>query len=188
VRKISAIVPAAGLSRRFGGPNKLLQPWGDRTVVGSVVSVLCKCGLPVIVVTGRDAELVAEAVSPCPVVFNPNFEEGLGSSIRVGVEGAAESDGYLIALGDMPDLREEVIRGLVAAFGVATLDAIVAPVYAGEPNRPGHPVIFAARYREALLKLGGDSGAKAILDSNLKHLRLVAIDGRLDDIDLPTLF
>ena len=61
---VSAVVPAAGLSSRMEGRNKLLLPWEGGTVVGAVVSGLLSCALDVVVVTGRDAELVAEAVSP----------------------------------------------------------------------------------------------------------------------------
>jgi molybdenum cofactor cytidylyltransferase len=185
VRKVSAIVPAAGLSRRFGGPNKLLQPWGDSTVVGSVVTVLRECGLPVLVVTGREAELVAETVAPSPTVFNNKFEEGLGTSIACGVQAALESDGYLIVLGDMPSLRADVVRKLLEEFETSAFDSILAPAYADEPDRPGHPVLFSAAYYPLLVSLVGDHGARSIAQANPDKVRIILVPGCLEDIDEP---
>lgn len=185
MRTVNAIVPAAGLARRFGGPNKLLQPCGESTVVGTVVRCLIRCGLPVIVVTGRDADEVARAATPAISVPNPRYEEGLGSSIAAGVAGSATADGYLIALGDMPGIRPAVIEALLQAFETADEHAILAPVYSSEPDRPGHPVLFAATYRPDLEHLSGDEGAKSILHANRGYLRLVPVDGALPDIDRP---
>lgn len=185
MRKVSAIVPAAGLARRFGGPNKLLQPFGETTVVGSTVRCLVDCGLPVIVVTGRDADKVARAIGPATAVYNPRYEEGLGSSIAAGIAASGPSDGYLIALGDMPGIRSDVIERLLQEFETASAEAILAPVYSSEPDRTGHPVLFAGIYRPHLERLRGDEGAKAIVKRNHDKLRLVPVDGALPDVDQP---
>ncbi|HVT11976.1 MAG TPA: nucleotidyltransferase family protein [Fimbriimonadaceae bacterium] len=185
MRRVSAIVPAAGLSSRFGGPNKLLEPFGETTVVGSVVACLDACGLPIVVVTGRDAALVAGAAHPARSVFNASYDEGLGTSIGAGVRSSEEADGYLIALGDMPGLRRDVVAALLDAFERASEGTILAPVYAAESNRPGHPVLFDASYRPALEALGGDEGAKGIVSRNRDRLVLVPVEGALPDIDRP---
>lgn len=177
---VSAIVPAAGLSTRIGGPNKMLLPYGGLTVVGTVARTLLSCDLDVVVVTGRDASLVSEAVEPVRTVFNERYREGLGTSIACGVAACPPDHGYLIALGDMPELSPEVVRLLVAQ---AEPQAILAPVYAQEPDRPGHPVLFGSSYREALLALHGDEGARSIVQANRAHLRLVKVAGNLPDID-----
>ncbi|MFI5385473.1 MAG: NTP transferase domain-containing protein [Fimbriimonadales bacterium] len=185
MRAISAIVPAAGLSSRFGGPNKLLQPWGDMTVVGAVVRTLLDCGLRVVVVTGRDADLVAKAVEPARAVFNPRFEEGLGASIAAGVAASGPVAGFLIALGDMPGLQEGTVRALLTEFEGSPPDSIWAPVYAGEPDRPGHPMLFGSAYREALQALTADEGARRIVRANRDKLRLLPVPGDLNDLDRP---
>ena len=182
---VSAVVPAAGLSSRMEGPNKLLLPWEGGTVVGAVASCLLSCGLDVVVVTGRDAELVAEAVSPARTVFNPDFAEGLGRSISVGVGACAEAEGWMIALGDMPGLDLGVVKLLLSRFASAGSDAIVAPVYSAEPERHGHPVIFGAAYRDELLALSDDSGARPIVARHLDLLVSVVVEGSLGDIDTP---
>ncbi|HTQ11366.1 MAG TPA: nucleotidyltransferase family protein [Fimbriimonadaceae bacterium] len=192
MKHIVAIVPAAGLSRRFGGPNKLLQPFGGTTVVGAVIGRLAEAGLPVVVVTGRDAELVAQAVTRVEVpghttcVLNPDWETGgLGSSIAVGVGAAPQADGYLIALGDMPGLRVEAIRSLIECFEQGSSDSIVAPTYAEDPAQPGHPVHFGSAHRDALAALSGDEGARSILRANPDKLIRLPLAGRLEDIDRP---
>lgn len=180
---VTAIVPAAGLSRRFGGPNKLLQPWGDTTIVGAVIRTLLSCNLPVVVVTGRDADEVAEYCGGASIAHNPRYEEGLGLSIAVGAYRVPEGHGVLITLGDMPDLRPEVVRTIVGNLQKPT--DILAPVYLDEPDRPGHPVLFGTSYREVLTSLRGDEGAKAVMQENRSHLKLIQVEGNLTDIDTP---
>ena len=182
--EVSAVVLAAGLSTRMGGPNKLLLPWGCSTVVGSVISALRKCEVEIIVVTGRDADEVAQAVDPVRTVFNENFEQGMGTSIATGVKNCEEGRAFLITLGDMPELDSAVIKELIQNLNNPS--DIVAPIYADEPNRPGHPVLFGSDYRDALTALKGDKGANEIIASNKQHLRRVECAGSLKDIDTPS--
>lgn len=177
---VSAVVPAAGLSSRTGGPNKMLSPYAGGTMVGQVVKTLLACGLDVVVVTGRDAEQVAQAVEPARSVHNERYKEGLGTSIACGVAACAPDRSILIALGDMPDLSAEVVRLLADA---SEPDAIVAPQYADEPERPGHPVIFGPAFRMELLGLEGDEGAKRVLQAHRDKLRLLPVPGHLPDYD-----
>lgn len=177
------MVPAAGLSRRFGGPNKLLQPWNGTTIVAAVVRALIDSGLEVVLVTGRDAERVAEATPGARPVFNSHYEEGLGTSIAVGVVAVPAGSGILIALADMPNLRAETIQAILSAY-TDEMD-IVAPVYESEPDRPGHPVLFGSAYRDELMALAGDEGARSILKRHRDRLRLIRVPGTLDDIDVP---
>ena len=183
MRAVSAVVPAAGLSSRFGGPNKLLQPYKDTTVIGAVVRALLACDLDVFVVTGRDAKEVAKASSPAKAVFNPDYRSGLGTSIARGVR-ATPPGAILIALGDMPGLNPKVVKSLLDA----QIDdrTIVAPVYYQEPARRGHPVLFGSAHRAALEALSKDEGANSVVLANTLHLELVAVGHGLADIDTPT--
>ena len=182
---VSAVVPAAGLSSRMEGPNKLLLPWEGGTVVGAVASCLLSCGLDVVVVTGRDAEAVREAVAPARTVFNPDFAEGLGRSISAGVGACPKADGWMIALGDMPGLNLSVVKLLLSRFASAGSDAIVAPVYSAEPERHGQPVLFGVAYRDELLALSDDIGARTVVARHLDLLVSVVAKGSLGDIDVP---
>jgi len=185
MRTVRAVVLAAGLSRRFGGPNKLLQPWGECTVVGTVAQTLLACGLPVTVVTGRDAPLVAEAVQPAETAFNPDFAEGMGGSLAVGVRSLPECDGVLIALGDMPGLRQEVVLTMLDEFQHSDPEAILKAAYEDAPNEPGHPTLFASCYVPELAQLTGDAGGISVVKRHSVHVQTLRFAGRLDDIDTP---
>jgi molybdenum cofactor cytidylyltransferase len=191
LKRVIAIVPAAGLSRRFGGPNKLLQPYGSSTVIGTTIATLVECDLEVIVVTGRDAEEVAQSWRSPPggrsgsvqFIFNPNFEQGLGTSVACGVKAAPEADGFLIALGDMPALRPDVVHTVVQGF--QSPGSIVTPIYEAEPARRGHPVLFDACYRTELESLTGDEGARSILEKHSGDVIQIPVQGSLRGLDTP---
>jgi molybdenum cofactor cytidylyltransferase len=166
----------------MGGPNKLLLPYGGTTVIGAVVRALLRADLDLIVVTGRDADEVAAAARPAPTVFNPAYERGLGTSIATGVRSVPVGDHVLVALGDMPGLRPEVVRSLVER---AAADRIVVPAYADEPATPGHPVLFGSRFRAELEGLTGDAGARRVLAEHPEALVTVHVPGSLKDLDTP---
>ena len=116
--RCGAAVLAAGEARRFGGP-KLLMPFGDSTILGSVIQPLVSADMsPIVVVLGGpNATAIRESLSgqPVRIVLNPNPEAGMVSSIRVGVEALPASlDRFIVALGDQPRIRAERIAHLVA--------------------------------------------------------------------------
>src|SRR6266566_1004111 len=100
---ISAIVLAAGSSRRMENKNKLLLPYKGKTVLVHTVENILSAGIEeVIVVTGHEAGLVQEAIRLLPVrtIHNPQHEAGMTGSIQAGVR-AATGNGYMICLSDM---------------------------------------------------------------------------------------
>lgn len=187
--RVSAILLAAGQSRRMGRRNKLLLPLRGKTVLELVLGALLGVkGIgEVVVVTGADREAVEALLMGYPVrpAFNPGFEAGMGGSIREGIAAAsATAAGYLICPGDLPLLTPAIIQALCREFSSAPEDAIIAPVFRG---RRGHPVIFSRKYRESLLALQGDQGARPVILTNQKHLREVSLntDVILRDVDTP---
>jgi molybdenum cofactor cytidylyltransferase len=166
----------------MGGRNKLLIPYGETTVVGVVVKTLFEVGLDVIVVTGRDAELVEKAVAPARIVFNPQFEQGMGTSIAAGAREVPDGNSILIALGDMPALIGETVEAIIAS---GSDDKIVVPHYLGAPDVPGHPVLFGASFKWALTRLQGDDGARAVIQANPESVVTVHFRGALKGIDTP---
>jgi molybdenum cofactor cytidylyltransferase len=166
----------------MGGQNKLLLPYQGSTVVGTVAQTLRSCGLDVVVVLGRDADRVSTAVIPARTVLNPNYKDGLGSSIAVGAMHVAPGNHVLIALGDMPGIRADVVRSLIAEVEA---DTIVIPRYERSLHAPGHPVVFGRSYHHELAGLTGDTGARSVIEANRNKVVTLLFSGSLPDIDTP---
>ena len=181
---LSGIVLAAGRSSRMEGTNKLLLPWKEQSVLQVVVERVCEVGLgEVVVVTGHQRAEVEEALSRYPVrmVHNPDFTEGMAASIRVGVEAAAGEQGYLFALGDMPQITGKTM--LKVAEALKSSETIAVPVRDG---RRGHPVAIGSAYRDALLALTGDQGARPVLANNAANVVEVTVEDEGIFVDVDT--
>ncbi|HZU90931.1 MAG TPA: molybdopterin-binding/glycosyltransferase family 2 protein, partial [Stellaceae bacterium] len=118
--RIAILLLAAGQSRRMGGPNKLLSPVGGVPMVAHVARrLLASRARPVVAVLGKDAEAVDAALGKLPVerVHNPDFAQGLSSSLKRGIAALPEDvDGVVVCLGDMPLVAGRHIERLIAAF------------------------------------------------------------------------
>ncbi len=185
---ITAIVLAAGLSRRMGSANsKLLAPIDGTPMIRRSVEPLFACAIDeVIVVTGHGRPDIEAALSGLALRFvaNPDYAAGMGSSLAAGAAAVrANADAVMVCLGDMPLVAPSTILSLTGAFAGAT-DRICVPVLEG---RRGHPVLFASAWLPALARLSGDSGARRILDSAGAFLLEVPVDdpGVLRDFDTP---
>jgi molybdenum cofactor cytidylyltransferase len=181
----AAVVLAAGLSRRMGQPKLLLRVAGRPVIRLTVERVLMSGLMPVLVVTGPEPAVIAEALAGLPIelVINPRPEAGQASSVRTGVAAlppAAEA--VLIVLGDQPFLAAEIIPALIAAHG-ETLKPITAPRYHGTR---GNPVLFARDVFAELLAIEGDQGARAVVERDPTRVALVDFDFPMpSDVDTP---
>ena len=184
--RVSAVVLAAGLSRRMRGANKLLLPLrGAPLVAHAVGAALASRAAEVVVVTGHDAEGVRGALTGCAVRFahNPAPEAGLAGSLATGVGALAPgTEGAVICLADMPWVRAAHLDALLSAFEADGLAPICVPVFGG---RRGNPVLWPARHFAALAALRGDTGARELLEAHAGEVRRVAVadDGVLRDVD-----
>ena len=169
---ISAIVLAAGSSRRMG-VDKLSLPWGDGTVLDAALRpflALAEIDEVVVVVRGGAAPVFAPGRAA--VLVNEGADEGMGSSLRVGVGGAdPTAAAYVLALGDMPELGADLVARLLAAWR-SSGKGILVPVFAG---RRGHPVVISGAYREALLASSGDEGARRLVAENERDTVLLEV-------------
>jgi molybdenum cofactor cytidylyltransferase len=186
--RVAALVLAAGLSRRMGGSNKLLAEMGGVPIVRRVVDALAASkASPVLVVVGHQAEQIKAALADCKVRFveNAAYEEGLGASLRAGVEalGEEEVDGALVALGDMPWIRAEHVDTLIDAFDPKGRSTICVPVH---DRKRGHPVLWSSRHFGEMRKLGGDVGARALLEQHADAVLAVTVDDPAVHLDVDT--
>ena len=183
-RRVAAVVLAAGMSMRMKA-NKLLVQIGGQPLVRRVVrSIEASRARPIVVVTGHEHERVTGALAgaDCRIVYNSNFRNGLGTSLRAGVAAVAECDGAIILLGDMPAVSSFLIDEMIAAFDPDEDRAICVSTYNG---RRGNPVLFDRRFFPELLKISGDVGARDIVG---KYRELVCDvesrnEGPLIDLD-----
>ena len=181
---ITAIVLAAGLSRRMGRA-KLLLPLEGRPVIRITVERVLASGIPrAVVVTGPEPRKLEEALAGLTVSFavNPSPESGQASSIRIGIEALPrETEAALIVLGDQPFLPPDVIPSLLAARRSAT--PIVAPRY---QDGRGNPVLFGSEMFPELLGLAGDQGARSIIARDPSRVTLIDFDVPMPaDVDTP---
>jgi molybdenum cofactor cytidylyltransferase len=187
---ISAIVLAAGESRRMGEP-KLLLPWGETTVLGQVVASCAAAGLEeILIITGGYREQVESLVrglaSTFPVrsVYNPDFSAGeMLSSLQVGLEALGrEVQAAMIVLGDQPQIRPETIRNLSKSFETSPTPLII-PSHA---HRRGHPWLAARSLWPELLGLPPGATARAFLEEKAGSIRYIPADRTiLLDLDTP---
>jgi molybdenum cofactor cytidylyltransferase len=139
----------------------------------------------VIVVTGRDAERIEQALSGLDVRFvkNPDFAKGLSTSLKCGLNAVPEaSDGAMIVLGDMPSVTPALLDTLIAAFNPAEGRAICVATHGG---KRGNPVLWARRFFPEMMAIEGDVGAKHIVAANDELVCEVEVstDAPLVDID-----
>src|SRR5271169_1302570 len=188
VRNVAALVLAAGRSSRMGGPNKLLAEIGGRPLVRiAVEEALASRARPVIVVTGHQRERVEAALGGLPVKFvhNPNFAEGLGTSLKAGIGALpAQSDGVVVCLGDMPQVDAPMVDRLVGALAPDKGALIAIPTIDGQR---GNPVVWSRRFFSELMAVEGDVGARHLIGRYTEAVVDVPLTGTaaLTDVDTP---
>ena len=178
------ILLAAGQSRRFGS-NKLLHPIMDNTSMLMVSAKTLASVLPeAVAVINQDLEPYTTQLEQLGmrVVINEQAEKGMGSSIACGVQASQDAAGWLIALADMPYIKGESISQLANKLNDGA--DIVAPVF---DQQRGHPVGFSQRYKEELIALNDDVGARHVIANHQSQLELLPSndEGVVTDIDYP---
>jgi molybdenum cofactor cytidylyltransferase len=163
--RVAAVVLAAGGATRFGKP-KQLAIFQGQTFVRRIVAAASEAGcMPIIVVVGPNAaQITSEVVGlPVSVALNGNWSEGLGSSIAVGVEHAADIapdlDAAILVACDQPFVNAATLSQLIQLH-LENGKPIVASAYA---ETLGIPALFDRSCFADLLALRGDSGAKGII-------------------------
>ncbi len=185
--RVAAIVLAAGQGRRMGGPNKLAATIGGEPLVRiAVEAAVASRTDPVIVVTGHQPEAVRESLAGLDVAFvhNPDFAEGLSTSLRRGIAALPENvDGAVVLLADMPAVDAGVIDRLVAAFDPAGGTLIVVPTFEG---KRGNPVLWSRRLFPELLAVAGDTGGRHLIGQNPDAVAEIEIGPAVAlDVDTP---
>ena len=187
---ISAIILAAGESRRMGVQNKLLLQIDSEVLIRKFVkSVSNSLVDAVLVVVGFEAEKIKAVLHDQAVKFveNPSYEEGMTTSIQSGVKASSnESTGLMICLADMPFAETSDLNLLIQAFNdyrSTESSLIIVPVFQG---KRGNPVLFSEVFREKILTHKGE-GCREIVRQFPHYVKEVSMenDNLLRDIDTP---
>jgi len=183
---VAAIVLAAGKSTRMGGPNKLLARFAGAPLVRRIAeNALASAADPVVVVTGHRADDIAKALDGLDVeiVRNPDFADGLATSLKAGLSAVPESaSGALVLLADMPGITGEIMDRLIAAFRAKSAPAIVLPTVAG---KRGNPVLWSRAFFPELMAVTADTGARHIIARHEEAVERVEI-GEAAGLDVDT--
>ncbi|PCJ17265.1 MAG: molybdopterin-guanine dinucleotide biosynthesis protein MobA [Gammaproteobacteria bacterium] len=183
---IGALVLAGGLSERFKS-NKLLHPLPDGTpLVLETLSQLIGAKIPIHVITHPRQTLLCKQLDTQQVPrqqltysYTDSTQVGIGYSIAQGVQATTHWHGWLICLADMPYIQSSTYQQIAQQLQHSPL---VKPYY---QKQGGNPVGFGSQYRELLMNLQGDQGARNIIQQH-EYFRLDVDDpGILMDIDRP---
>ena len=202
--EISALILAAGESRRMGQP-KMLLPWGETTVLGKVISTFAagfaflekSRTFPVkgeiVVVTGGSRLEVEELMEkfsgqfPLRAVFNPDYakSEMLGSlqkglsTLELSVKAA------LIGLGDQPQVKVETVRDLCLAYSTSNAPLVIPSFQ----QRRGHPWLVARSLWPEILALPAASTPRQFLQEHAEEAEYIPADESiLQDLDTPATY
>ena len=191
--RVAVLVLAAGRSTRMGGPNKLLQEAdGLPLVVHAVKAALTSQAVEVVVVLGHMADQVKPAIEQAigaekrlRFVTNPDFADGLSTSVRTGIAALGkEIDAAIVQLGDMPGVNAALLDRLMAAFSPVEGRSICVPTVGG---KRGNPVLWDRRFFAEMAKVSGDTGAKHLIGEHADLVCEVEMTGEaaITDIDTP---
>jgi molybdenum cofactor cytidylyltransferase len=185
--RIGAVLLAAGQSRRMGGPNKLLAEVEGVAMVARVAQrLLASRARPIVAVLGNQAEAIEVALGKLPVdrVRNPEFAEGLSTSLKRGIAALPpDIDGALICLGDMPLISGRHLDRLIAAFNPLEGRAIIVPTRRG---KRGNPVLWSKQFFPEMAALAGDVGAKHLIGEHADLIAEVEMDDDAIFVDIDT--
>ncbi|NEE05293.1 nucleotidyltransferase family protein [Streptomyces sp. SID7499] len=186
-RAVAGLLLAAGGGRRLGGRPKALLPHRGRPLVEHAVRVLREggCATVHVVLGARADDVRARATLPgCVLVDNPDWEQGMGSSLRAGLGSLAGTGARaaLVSLVDQPGIGPEAVARVLAAYEGE--ESLASAAYDGVR---GHPVLFGAAHWEGIAATAtGDRGARAYLKEHRTALALVECGDVARPFDIDT--
>ena len=186
--RIAALVLAAGRSTRMGVANKLLQVVAGKPMLAHTLDAVAAADTcATVVVTGHETDAISPLLAGRDLlaVHNPNYADGLSTSLKAGLRALpSDIDGVMVCLGDMPQVSADHLNRLIAAFNPLEGRAIVVPTFEG---KRGNPVLWSAEFLSTMQALSGDQGAKPLFTEHADRLAEVEMGDAavLLDIDTP---
>ena len=169
---ISAILLAAGESKRMVDENKLIKKYKSIPLIKHAVSNVLNSPIDeLIIVLGYQKKSIEKIIGEnkkIKFIANPNFESGIASSIKKGLDSLSkEIEAFFICLGDMPNVNKEIYNQLINASFSNKDKEIFVPYY---KERQANPILFSKKIKDEIQKIEGDFGAKKIIADNEKKV------------------
>ena len=185
---ISAILLAAGKSKRLKGENKLIKNFKGKPLINHILSSLIKSKVnKIFIVVGyqnKKIKKIAYKNKKITFVTNLNYKKGISSSINSGLKRISKKNiGFLITHGDMPLISKTILNTLCSALKSKNKEIFV-PVY---KKKVGNPLAFKYSMIKSLKKIKGDKGAKKLIRSNKQKVQLVKMKSKSILIDFDQL-
>ncbi|MFJ5561602.1 NTP transferase domain-containing protein [Streptomyces sp. NPDC093250] len=185
--QVAGVLLAAGGGRRLGGRPKALLTHRGRPLVEHAAAALRAggCARVHVVLGARADEVRARAALPdCVLVDNPAWEQGMGASLRAGLDSLAGTGARaaLVCLVDQPGIGPEAVARVLGAY--ESPRSLVSAAYDGVR---GHPVLFGADHWPGIAASAtGDRGARAYLKEHVDRVTLVECGDVAEAYDIDT--
>jgi molybdenum cofactor cytidylyltransferase len=180
------VILAAGASTRMGQSKQLLA-WKGQTLLNHAIDTALGTDAPVMVVLGANEEEHKESLKNrnVTIVSNPDWQSGMGSSVKAGVravrQGHPSADAFIIMVCDQPHVTKEHLNALWQEYSQSKKLAVVSR-YA---DTTGVPALFSRQMYDYIFSLADSQGAKGIIQK-LKPEEVVAIDLKDGEKDIDT--
>ena len=177
---ISAILLAAGESKRMVDENKLVKKYKNIPLIKHAVSNVINSSIDeLIIVLGYQKEAIEKIIEEnkkIKFIDNPNFKNGIASSIKKGLDSLSkETEAFFICLGDMPNVNKEIYNQLINASFSNKDKEIFVPYY---QERQANPILFSKKMKDEIQKIEGGFGAKKIIADNEKKVFKLSIQDK----------
>ena len=176
---ISAILLAAGQSKRMQGQNKLLKKYKKKYLINHILNTLVKSKVKnIFLVLGFQNLKVRKIIiksEKIKCIYNKKYKSGLSSSIQTGLKKISKKNiGFLIVHADMPLVSKRIINVLCSAVKNKNKEIFV-PVY---KKKLGNPLAFKYSMIKSLQKIKGGKGAKKIIKTNKSKIKFLNINSK----------
>ena len=184
---ITAILLAAGQSKRLRGENKLTKLFKGKPLINHILLSLIKSKVnKIIIVLGFEHLKIKTKLlksKKINFVINKNYKKGMSSSIKTGLKKLPKNNkGFLIVLGDMPNVTKTTINKICLSITKSDKE-IILPKF---KNRTGNPIGFKQSMIKNIYKIKGDRGAKNIIKKNNKKIKFLNINSKSILVNLNT--
>jgi molybdenum cofactor cytidylyltransferase len=177
---ITGIILASGFSNRMG-KNKLMMKLNNMSIIEMVITNAKNSKLDDLILVYRSSALLKYTLNmDIRLVYNDKAYLGQSESIKLGVLNASKNSDYLFLLGDQPFIISGILDKIIDEHN-SNKEKIIVPYF---NEKRGNPVLFPNKFRNELLSLSGDEGARNIIYKNKDEIKKVQFKNTMYNIDI----